>query len=70
MIKAVEDPDVILAGISDELRSLKFFENTRLGPKHLVVAYKELGQDDGFVITAYKTSNINKLMRRNQLWTR
>ena len=67
-IKTLEDPDTITTGVSDELRCIKFFSDTHIGPKYLVVAYKELSKDDGFIITAYKTSNIKKLKSRVILW--
>jgi len=51
LIKTIEDP------VSDELRCIRFFPNTHLGPKYLMVAYKELSPNDGFIITAYKTSS-------------
>lgn len=68
LLETVKDPDMILKGVSDELRAIKFFQQTRLGPKYLVVAYKELSKENGFIITAYKTSRINKITRRGIIW--
>jgi hypothetical protein len=70
LIKTIEDPDTITKGVFDELRSIRFFPNTHLGPKYLMVAYKELSPDDGFIITAYKTSNSRKLAKRDIIWTK
>ncbi len=70
LIKTVEDPDIITSGIMDELRAIRFFPETRLGPKYLMVAYKEDNVDDGFIITAYKTSNNKKLKNREMIWTK
>lgn len=70
LIKTTEDPDTITKGVTDELRCVKFFPNTHLGPKYLIVAYKELSPNDGFIITAYKTSRIRKLANRETIWTK
>ncbi len=70
LMKTVEDPDVIVTGVSDELRCIRFFPKTHLGPKYLMAAYKEVTEDDGFIITAYKTSNIKKLLNREIVWTK
>jgi len=67
LIETVENPDMILKGVSDELRAVKFFKQTHLGAKYLMVAYKEF-KDDGFIITAYKTSKIDKIVRRSVIW--
>ena len=65
LIETVENPDMILKGVSDELRAVKFFKQTHLGA-NLMVAYKL--KDDGFIITAYKTSKIDKIVRRGVIW--
>jgi hypothetical protein len=70
LIKTVEDPDVITNGVSDELRGIRFFLETHLGPKHRMVAYKEEANNAGFIITAYKTSNIKKLLTKDIIWTK
>jgi len=70
LIKTIEDPETITKGVSDELRCIRFFPHTHLGPKFLMVAYKELSPNDGFIITAYKTSKIRKLASREIIWTR
>ena len=70
LTKTIEDPDIITKGISDELRCIRFFPCTHMGPKYLVVAYKELTPNDGFIITAYKTSRVKRLMSRETLWTK
>ena len=44
----------------------KIFDETPLTKKYLVVVYRELSKEDGFVITAYFTSKPSK--RREILW--
>lgn len=68
LLKTIEDPDMILKGVSNELRATKFFQKTHLGSRYLVVAYKELNIEDGFIITAYKTSKIDKIVKRGIIW--
>ena len=63
LLKTVEDPEMILKGVSDELRAVRFFQRTHLGPKYLMTVYKELSYEEGFIITAYKTSKIDKIVR-------
>jgi hypothetical protein len=70
LIRTIEDPETITKGVRDELRCIRFFPHTHLGPKYLMVAYKELSPNDGFIITAYKTSRIRKLTSREIVWTR
>ncbi|MCK4736156.1 MAG: hypothetical protein KAT65_27125 [Methanophagales archaeon] len=53
-----------MEGVSDELRAVKFFPKTHLGPKYLMAAYKELSYGEGFIITAYKTTKIDKIVKR------
>ncbi len=68
LFKTVEYPDMILKGVSDELRAVRFFQKTHLGPKYLMAAYKELNHKEGFIITAYKTSKIDKIVKRGVIW--
>ena len=63
LLKTVEKPDMILKGVSDELRAVRFFQKTNLGPKYHMAAYKELKHKAGFIITAYKTSKIDKIVK-------
>jgi len=68
LLKTVEDPEMILKGVSDELRAVRFFQRTHLGPKYLMTVYKELCYEEGFINTAYKTSKIDKIVKRGVIW--
>jgi hypothetical protein len=68
LLKTVEKPDMILKGVSGELRAVRFFQKTHLGPKYLMAAYKELNHKMGFIIAAYKTSKIDKIVKRGRIW--
>ena len=68
LFKTVENPDMILKGVNGELRAVRFYQKTHLGPKYLMVAYKELSYGEGFIITAYKTSRVDKIVKRGAIW--
>ena len=63
VLDAVARPNRILAGSVGECLAVKEFEPG----KHLVVVYRELGED-GFIITAFLTRRIRSLEKRKQLW--
>ncbi|MEW6355607.1 MAG: hypothetical protein AB1696_04720 [Planctomycetota bacterium] len=68
VLDALNKPDFVHEGDFGELLAVKFYEVTPLTSKHLVVAYKENSQKDGFIITAYFTSK--PLVGRRVVWTR
>lgn len=68
VFQTIVAPDVIQAGDSGELLALRVYENTLLGCKCVVVAYREVSQSDGFVLTAYLTRRPSP--RRKVLWMR
>jgi len=67
VVETVSNPDCVLTGLRDELLAVKRYDETAIGAKHVVVAYKEQGQD-GFIITAFMTSKIDKLLKRGIQW--
>lgn len=67
VVETVSDPDYVVTGVKDELLAVKRYDKTAIGAKHVVVAYKEQGQD-GFIITAFITSKIDKLLKRGIQW--
>jgi hypothetical protein len=65
VLETVTHPDVIVEGYDDELWAVKRF----ITKKAMLVVYKERqSKKDGFVITAFFTSKISKVMKRNILW--
>jgi hypothetical protein len=67
--RAIEDPDYIISGWFGEHLALRFCELAPHGPKYLCVVYRE-ANGEGFVITTFFTSRLNKLLRRGVLWQR
>lgn len=65
VLEAIADPEYVLEGNSGELLALRQLDFE----KALVVAYREVDAQDGFVITAFITSRIAVIFkRRRQLW--
>ena len=66
VLESIEEPDYIIRGWKDELIALKHYSETSISEKYAVVIYKE--NDEGFVITAFMTSNKDKILKRGILW--
>lgn len=67
-LETVTDPDYIVKGRDKEKLAVKFFNSTLIGAKHLVVVYLE--NQEGFIVTAFMTSDAEKVLRRGVLWQR
>ncbi len=68
VLETVAEPDLIQEGDFGELLAVRFYPQTPLTSKFLVVAYREVDPQDGFVLTAYLTSRPSA--RRAILWKR
>lgn len=68
VLETVTDPDVIQAGDSGELLAIRTYDETPLTSKYLVVPYREVTSQDGFILTAYLT--IRMSTTRDVLWKR
>jgi len=66
VIETVENPHYILEGDYGELLAIRFYEETPLTEKYLIVAYKEITDEDGFILTTYFTKEPSK--RREIIW--
>jgi hypothetical protein len=64
----VAEPDLIQQRDSGELLAVRRFEETPLTAKFLVVPYREVSAEDGFVLTAYLTSRPSS--SRSVVWKR
>ncbi|MHC1631558.1 MAG: hypothetical protein ACXQT4_04605 [Methanotrichaceae archaeon] len=64
VLETIEDPDAVYEGESGELLATK---EAQPG-KYLVVIYKEVNRDDGFVITAFLTRKEKQLEKRSKIW--
>ena len=68
VLETAEDPDLLQAGDLAEILAVRWYAQTPLTGKFLVVAYRETDPTDGFVLTAYLTSRPSQ--RRTTLWKR
>lgn len=64
VLETVGEPEAIYEGKAGELLATREVEPG----KYVVVVYKELGQKDGFIITAFLTRRIEQVQRRTQRW--
>ena len=65
VLETVSNPELIFQGQEDELWAVKYVSKNKV----LLVIYKESKQEnDGFIITAFFTTKINKLLKRRIIW--
>ena len=58
--EVVAEPELILEGKQREKKAIRFVAKTHLGPKYLVVVFREEGSRKA-IITAYFTSDLKKV---------
>lgn len=66
VLETIRTPDAVYYGSGAELLAV----SRRFEPRWLVVAYREISPDDGFVITAFFTTRIRQIERKLVKWTR
>lgn len=64
VLETVEEPEAIYEGKTGESLAVREVENG----KNIVIVYKELSKDDGFVITAFLTRRKKQFERRRKIW--
>jgi hypothetical protein len=62
VLETVEEPEFICEGNAGELIAIKEVEKE----KYIVVIYRELEKEDGFVITAFLTRRREQFARRKK----
>jgi hypothetical protein len=63
VLATIEDPDIVLRGYRGSLIAARSYGRKR----YLMVVYRQVSADDGFVITAYFTT---KMDRKKAIWKR
>ena len=64
VLEAINNPDELIKSEEGEIIAVKRFNN-----KHLVIIYREVNNQDGFVITAFLTSEIERVRKeRKVIW--
>lgn len=67
-LETVSNPDYVQKGDFDTKIAVRFYPETPLTEKHLAVVYKQVSPSDGFIVTAYFTSEPARW--REVLWKR
>jgi hypothetical protein len=68
LLETLAEPDMSQNGDFGELLAVRLYAETPLSEKVLVVAYREVSTQDGFILTAYLTRRPSS--RRETLWKR
>ncbi len=66
VLEAVAQPEAIYEGRAGECLAVREVEKD----KYIVVIYKEVSNEDGFIISAFLTQRKRQLERRRRLWPR
>lgn len=66
-MKVISDPEFIFKGSKGELLAVQKIPRTKLW---IVVPYKELSKQDGFVLTTYFTSDLSWLLKKEIIWSK
>jgi len=67
VLETIREPDAVYEGTYGELLAVNEIEPAG---RYMVVVYRELSDEDGFVITAFFTSRIARIERRTKVWPR
>ena len=65
-LETVTEPEAIYEGKAGECLAAREVERG----KYIVVVYREVSKEDGFIITAFLTKRKRQLERRRKLWPR
>jgi len=66
VLETIASPEAVYDGDAGELLAISAPRPSRI----LVVVYREVAADDGFVITAFFTSRVRQIERRRLVWKR
>lgn len=64
VLETIEKPNTIYEGNAGELLAAREIEKG----KFIIVVYRELSAEDGFVITSFLTQRVKQLERRKKIW--
>lgn len=67
VLNIIKSPEVILKGDTGELLAVRKQPRKKVW---IVVAYKEVNRKDGFILTAYLTTDNSWLFRKEVLWNK
>lgn len=66
VLEAINRPNLVVEGLAGEFLALM-----KVNKKYLVGVYREINKEDGFVITAFYTSDLKTLLKKRKIiWKR
>ena len=66
ILETINQPDIVVRGLAGEFLTLR-----KIGKKYLVSVYREISKKEGFVITAFYTSNLKPLLKKRKIiWSK
>lgn len=68
VVETVSAPDYVQMGDAGELLAVRLYPTTPLTSKWLIGVYREVNDDDGFILTPYLTSRPSAA--RKTIWKR
>jgi hypothetical protein len=66
VLGTIQEPLAIFEGNTGELLAAREIETGR----YIIVVYREVNEEDGFVITAFLTKRWKQIERRKKIWQR
>jgi len=66
VLETVQEPLAVFEGNEGELLAAREIETG----KYIIAVYREVSQEDGFIITAFLTKRWKSLERRKKVWQR
>ncbi len=66
VLETVQEPLAVFEGNEGELLAAREIESG----KYIIAVYREVSQEDGFIITAFLTKRWKSLERRKKIWQR
>lgn len=60
LLETISKPDLILEGDDGTILSVRFYDQTKITSKFLIVVHKEVVEIDGFALTAYFANQYTK----------
>jgi len=64
----VKDPDFVAKGLHGELKAVRLSIDLPMGARYVVVVYREVSPEDGFIITARIGSGVANLIKGGVIW--
>ena len=68
ILETISNPDFVAKGDHGEFKAVKLFSDFPMGARYLIVMYREVRADDGFIIAPRISSDMGNLLRGGIIW--